>query len=206
MFTSRAEYRLLLREDNADVRLTPVGRELGVVDDHRWASFERRRESLIAERARLDAICLRPEDVPAAHVLAPLKREATALSLLRRPEVSHAALTELARVGASGIFDGLEPEEREQTLRSLEIDARYAGYIERQSREIERSQDAEATRLPPDLDYAAVTGLSHEVREKLTRVRPETIGQAGRVAGMTPAAISLLLVHLKKGRVARLNA
>jgi tRNA uridine 5-carboxymethylaminomethyl modification enzyme len=198
MFTSRAEYRLLLREDNADVRLTPAGRALGVVDDGRWASFERRREALARESSRLSSIVVRAQDVPPGHALAPLKREATAASLLRRPDVGHADLVGLERIGPAAALAELAEEECEQTIRSLEIDARYAGYIERQSREIERSQRAEATALPPDIDYAAVQGLSNEAREKLARVRPQTIGQAGRVAGMTPAAVSLLLVHLKQ--------
>ncbi len=201
MFTSRAEYRLLLREDNADSRLTPAGRRLGVVGDARWRAFEQKREALERERARLDAIVVRPADVPATHPLAPLAREATAGSLLRRPEVSWAELTRLDRVGAGdplGGLCGLSPETAEQAVRSLEIEARYAGYIERQGREIERSRGAEATPLPDDLDYERVSGLSNEIREKLARIRPRTIGQAGRVSGMTPAAISLLLVHLKK--------
>jgi tRNA uridine 5-carboxymethylaminomethyl modification enzyme len=206
MFTSRAEYRLMLREDNADMRLTPIGRRLGVVDDDRWAAFERKREALATERSRLEAITIRPADVPAGHPLAPLKRDATAASLLKRPDVGHDCLLTLPRVGPAEAFAGLSPEQCEQAIRSLEIEARYSGYIERQGREIERSLGAEATSLPADIDYASVQGLSNEVREKLARVRPETIGQAGRVAGMTPAAISLLLVHLKKSRAARLRA
>ena len=198
MFTSRAEYRLMLREDNADSRLTPIGRQLGVVDDRRWRQFSEKHEALASERKRLERIVVRPEDVPPAHALAPLKREATAGSLLRRPEVGHGDLTALARVGPAEAFEALRPEAREQAVASLEIEARYAGYIERQGREIERARDAGETRLPPDLDYASVRGLSNEVREKLLRIRPATIGQAGRVSGMTPAAISLLLVHLKK--------
>jgi tRNA uridine 5-carboxymethylaminomethyl modification enzyme len=206
MFTSRAEYRLMLREDNADTRLTPIGRRLGVVDDRRWSAFERKRDALDKERTRLEGITIRPADVPADHPLAPLKRDATAASLLKRPDAGHDCLLTLPRVGAADAFAGMSPEDREQATRSLEIEARYAGYIERQGREIERSLGAEATSLPADIDYAAVQGLSNEVREKLARVRPETIGQAGRVAGMTPAAISLLLVHLKKSRAARLRA
>jgi len=206
MFTSRAEYRLLLREDNADTRLTPVGRELGVVDDQRWAAFGRKREALAAERARLEGIVIRPGDVPDSHPAAPLRRETRASALLRRPDISYADLCRLERIGQAGVFGGLADEQREQTAASLEIEARYEGYIERQGRDIERSRGAEATPLPDDLDYAAVTGLSNEVREKLARIRPQTIGQAGRVSGMTPAAISLLLVHLKKTRAARRSA
>jgi tRNA uridine 5-carboxymethylaminomethyl modification enzyme len=206
MFTSRAEYRLMLREDNADARLTPVGRELGVVDDSRWRSFERKREALARENARLDGIVIRPTDVPADHRLAPLRRESQGSALLRRPEVSHADLTSLDRVGKSEAFAALTEEEREQISRSLEIEAKYHGYIERQGRDIERTRGAEALRLPEDLDYASVKGLSNEVREKLGRIRPATIGQAGRVPGMTPAAISLLLVHLKKHSPTRQSA
>jgi tRNA uridine 5-carboxymethylaminomethyl modification enzyme len=216
MFTSRAEYRLMLREDNADLRLTGIGRELGVVDDRRWQSFDQKREALDKERARLDAIIVRPTDVPAGATmdalteapteaptespLAALSREASAGNLLRRPGITHADLTSLPIVGAGESFDTLPPEVREQAVQSLEIEARYSGYIERQGREIERSRRAEATTLPANLDYAKVRGLSNEVREKLARIRPETIGQAGRVSGMTPAAISLLLVHLRKDR------
>jgi tRNA uridine 5-carboxymethylaminomethyl modification enzyme len=206
MFTSRAEYRLLLREDNADVRLTPIGRRLNLVDDRRWQAFEQKREALERERVRLDAITVRPSDIPSGHPLAPLKREANAASLLKRPEADYADLTLLDRVGPSEAFASMADEAREQAAKSLEIEARYAGYIERQGREIQRSLGAEATRLPVDIDYAAVKGLSNEVREKLTRIRPETIGQAGRVSGMTPAAISLLLVHLKRSRDSRRSA
>jgi tRNA uridine 5-carboxymethylaminomethyl modification enzyme len=206
MFTSRAEYRLLLREDNADRRLTPVGRELGVVDDERWLAFESKLEATESEAARLGTLIVRPGDVPESHALAPLKREAKASELLRRPDIGYADLAALAAVGAGPALAGLAEEQREQAVRSLEIEARYAGYIERQGREIERSSGAESTRLPRDLDYAAVVGLSNEVREKLARIRPETIGQAGRVSGMTPAAISLLLVHLKKTGASRRSA
>jgi len=206
MFTSRAEYRLLLREDNADQRLTPIGRELGIVDDHRWQVFGQKQEALATERCRLDAIVIRPSDVPAEHPLSPLKRESSAGDLLRRPDIAYTDLARLARVESGEAFAGLPGEQRERAVKSLEIEARYAGYIERQSREIERSRGAEATRLPEDLDYSVVGGLSNEVREKLARIRPETIGQAGRVSGMTPAAISLLLVHLKKERGLRRSA
>jgi tRNA uridine 5-carboxymethylaminomethyl modification enzyme len=206
MFTSRAEYRLLLREDNADTRLTPVGRELGVVDEARWQAFARKHEALAAERARLDAIVVRPADVPDGHPIAPLGKETTAGQLLRRPDLAYAALTRLARVGSGEAIGRLAAEAREQAERSLEIEARYAGYIERQGREIERSRSAETTVLPAALDYAEVKGLSNEIREKLARIRPATIGQAGRVSGMTPAAISLLLVHLKKQSVSRHSA
>ncbi|MDX1563647.1 MAG: tRNA uridine-5-carboxymethylaminomethyl(34) synthesis enzyme MnmG, partial [Gammaproteobacteria bacterium] len=187
-------------------RLTPAGRKLGIVDDVRWRAFERKHEALATERARLDAIVVRPGDVPAASALSPLTRDATAASLLRRPDVAYAALTALERVGTSPALEDFTAEEIKQIERRLEIDARYAGYIERQGREIERARSAEAIALPDDLDYAAVRGLSNEVREKLARIRPATIGQAGRVAGMTPAAISLLLVHLRKDRALKQSA
>jgi tRNA uridine 5-carboxymethylaminomethyl modification enzyme len=206
MFTSRAEYRLLLREDNADTRLTPVGRNLGVVDDVRWRAFERKQDAVARERARLDAVIVRPGDAPSASPLASLRRESTAAALLRRPDLSYAEICALERVGCGDQVRALPAEQREQVERSLEIEARYAGYIERQGREIERARGAESLRLPEDLDYGQVRGLSNEVREKLSRIRPATIGQAGRVSGMTPAAISLLLVHIKKVRDARRSA
>jgi tRNA uridine 5-carboxymethylaminomethyl modification enzyme len=206
MFTSRAEYRLTLREDNADARLTPIGRSLGIVDDERWDAFERKCAALDQERARLETIVVRPGDIPAGHPLTAMQREATAASLLKRPDVDHTLLTTLERVGHCAAFSGLNDEEREQAAKSLEIEARYAGYIERQGREIERSLGAAATDLPADIDYQAVQGLSNELREKLARIRPATIGQAGRISGITPAAISLLLVHLKKHREIRRSA
>lgn len=198
MFTSRAEYRLLLREDNADQRLTPVGRELGLVDDTRWTAFERKREALAREQQRLAGIVVRSTDVPESHTLSPLKRETPAAELLRRPDLDYAELTALGRVGSGDAFSGMAPEQAEQAIRHLVIEARYQGYVERQSRDIARSRAAEVTALPADIDYSSVSGLSNEIREKLERIRPQTIGQAGRVSGVTPAAISLLLVHLKK--------
>jgi tRNA uridine 5-carboxymethylaminomethyl modification enzyme len=198
MFTSRAEYRLTLREDNADRRLTPIGRRLGVVDDEQWRDFEIKREAIERETARLRGAVVRPADVPPGHLLAPLGRDARAIELLRRPEVRYADVVGLARVGASKPIDALEPEPREQVAEALETEARYAGYVERQSREIERHRRAAETALPADFDYRTVKGLSNEVREKLERIRPTDIGQASRIAGMTPAAISLLLIHLKK--------
>jgi tRNA uridine 5-carboxymethylaminomethyl modification enzyme len=197
MFTSRAEYRLLLREDNADQRLTPVGRELGVVDDERWRSFERKQTALDEERARLSRVALQAAELPAAWTLGK-DRHAHGDELLRRPDVSYDALIELAAIGANPIVEALGDEQREQVAASLEIESRYAGYIERQRRDIERAKRELETALPSDLDYAAVPGLSNEAREKLARVQPATIGQASRISGLTPAAISLLLVHLKK--------
>jgi tRNA uridine 5-carboxymethylaminomethyl modification enzyme len=198
MFTSRAEYRLSLREDNADLRLTPKGRELGVVGDARWRAFEARREWLAAEAARLTDIVVRPADVAPDSALALLARDATAYALLRRPELAYRDVAALPRVGGSAALAALTPEAAEQWIGSLEIEAHYAGYVARQRDEIEQQRRHDATELPVDLDYARVQGLSNEIREKLGRIRPHDIGQAARISGMTPAAISLLLVHLKK--------
>jgi len=203
MFTSRAEFRLSLREDNADLRLTPVGRELGLVDDTRWSAFEARREWLEAEATRLHRTIVRPADVPAGETFEPLAREVCAYGLLRRPGVGYADVAALPRVGRSSALDALDAETVEQWTGSLTIDAHYAGYVERQSTEIERQRRQSDTQLPNDLDYAVVNGLSSELREKLKRIRPNDIGQAARISGMTPAAISLLLVHVKKTRAAR---
>jgi tRNA uridine 5-carboxymethylaminomethyl modification enzyme len=200
MFTSRAEYRLMLREDNADARLTPIGRKLGFVDDQRWATFERKQTLIADEAARLEKVVVRPVDLGAGSSLGALNREATAAAILKRPNIRYADLIALERVGAPQPGAALEPEQFEQVALSLETNARYAGYIERQSSEIQRQQKQQATGIPEDMDYAGVSGLSNEVREMLTRIRPENIGQAARIAGMTPAAISLLLVHLKRLR------
>jgi tRNA uridine 5-carboxymethylaminomethyl modification enzyme len=197
MFTSRAEYRLRLREDNADLRLTPAGRELGVVGDERWRAFEVKQSSIDAETARLRGIIVRPGDVAAESPIGALSRETRALDLLRRPEVRYQDVVALERVGPA-IEADLTDEQLEQLARSLEVNARYAGYIERQAQEIERQRRHMDTPLPPDIDYGAVAGLSNEVREKLARIRPENVGQAARISGMTPAAVSLLLIHLKK--------
>ena len=187
MFTSRAEHRLMLREDNGDLRLTEQGRRLGVVDDTRWRAFSAKREAIERETARLAAIRVHPADMPEGRMLA---RDVTALELLRRPEFGHAEVCALAAVGGAV----LPPEVAEQ----VEIQARYAGYIARQQVEVERSRRQQETRLPVDFDFGAVAGLSNEVRQKLGSVRPETLGQAARIPGITPAALSLLLVHLKK--------
>jgi tRNA uridine 5-carboxymethylaminomethyl modification enzyme len=204
MFTSRAEYRLTLREDNADQRLTPVGRALGAVGDARWRVFERKRGAISSERERLAAARIGPGDVPAASAIGVLAREVAAAELLRRPSVGYADLVGLHAIGAGSATAGLETEQLEQVARALEVDARYAGYIARQGEEIERQRRQAATLLPGDLDYASVRGLSNEVREKLARVRPADIGQAARISGVTPAAISLLLIHLKKQRSRRI--
>lgn len=194
MFTSRAEHRLILREDNADLRLTPIGRELGLVSDRRWAAFCAKRDAIEREQARLADIWLRPGDAGADRATAllgtPLARESRAADLLRRPDVDYADLAALPAVGP-GVDD---PRVAEQ----VEIQARYAGYIERSRAEIERNRRLEETPLPPDLDYSQVGGLSNEVRQKLSEQRPASIGHAARLPGMTPAAVSLLLVHLKK--------
>ena len=200
MFTSRAEHRLLLREDNADLRLTPIGRELGLVDDERWRLFEEKRRLSEVEFQRLATTRIQPTSVPttwAERVLegVPLSRDFSAFELLLRPEVSYDDLLEIAgEPDWAGVDDRLPAQVRMQ----IEVRAKYAGYIERQQDEIERQQRNEGTRLPEDLDYLQVAGLSHEVRQKLSEARPMTVGQAGRVPGVTPAAISLLLVHLKK--------
>jgi len=199
MFTSRAEYRLMLREDNADLRLTDVGRRLGVVDDVRWAAFSRKRDSIAKEQARLERLWARPgqiSDSDAARVLGkPLEREQTFASLLRRPEVSYYSLMTLSTSDEGAVA--------EDVAEQVEIQAKYQGYIERQKDEVERQARQEELRLPEDLDYGAVRGLSKEVQQKLERLRPETLGQAGRISGVTPAAISLLLVHLKRSQAAQ---
>ncbi|HYA38971.1 MAG TPA: tRNA uridine-5-carboxymethylaminomethyl(34) synthesis enzyme MnmG [Candidatus Methylomirabilis sp.] len=196
MFTSRAEYRLLLREDNADLRLTETGRQLGLVDEARWERFDEKRETIAREQERLKKTWIRPGAVPeeaAAHVIGqPLAREANLMELLRRPEVSYAALMSLPGTGAA-VAD-------EEIAQQLEIQAKYAGYIERQSEEIEMHRHHEETALPKDFDYHNVRGLSVEVRQKLLAHRPATLGQAARLSGVTPAAISLLLIHLRRRR------
>ncbi len=203
MFTSRAEYRLLLREDNADARLTPAGRELGLVDDERWRFFEQKREAVEREALRLRGAMVRAATLPQEwqqRVLgAPLSRDTQAFELLRRPEVSYAALMEIVGAAPDASLDARIGEQREL---ELTVRARYAGYIERQHVEIERQREHECSALPGDIDYALVTGLSNEVRQRLAQVRPSTLGQAARVPGVTPAAISLLLIHIKRGRVA----
>lgn len=192
MFTSRAEYRLVLREDNADLRLTEQGRELGLVDDHRWSVFSNKREAIEQETQRLRSTWVQPGS-PAGQAFTqrygtPLTHEYNLLDLLRRPEVDYAGLCELS--GATDVaMDAAE---------QVEIQCKYAGYIERQQEEIDKLRQHEATLLPEDLDYAALNGLSNEIRHKLADVRPQTLGQASRIPGVTPAAISLLLIHLKK--------
>ncbi len=200
MFTSRAEYRLLLREDNADARLTPQGRELGLVDDDRWQAFSEKQAAIETERERLGQITVQPDDGGdfAGRLPKPLRRDAKALALLARPELDYASVTALSKVGP-GALDKLTPETQLAVQRALEIEQRYDGYIGRQEAEIQRLERYSNTLLAEGLDYAAVVGLSNEVREKLEHIRPATIGQASRISGVTPAALSLLLIHLKKG-------
>ena len=249
MFTSRAEYRLQLREDNADLRLTEEGRKLGLVDDTRWAAFNRKRDAVSRETSRLNSVWIRPGSVSAADaerlVGKPLEHEYSLTELLRRPGVGFDAVAELARLASvgsserayaspgSGSRSGSEPGaastaasggvargadsatfsvSREalsaelgprlaaEVIEQLEISIRYAGYIDKQVQEVARSAHYEALRLPSELDYGGVKALSFEVRQKLSQHRPETLGQASRISGVTPAAISLLLVHLKRGR------
>jgi tRNA uridine 5-carboxymethylaminomethyl modification enzyme len=176
MFTSRAEYRLMLREDNADLRLTEAGRQLGLVDDARWDAFNRKRDAVVREQERLKS----------TYVSAGFQQRHSLLELLRRPNVTYASLVN-------------EPTVDSVVAEQVEIQAKYEGYIERQREEVERRSKLETLALPTDIDYRAVRGLSAEVQQKLNRYRPQTIGQASRISGVTPAAISLLLVHLKRG-------
>ncbi|ACT52063.1 tRNA uridine-5-carboxymethylaminomethyl(34) synthesis enzyme MnmG [Methylovorus glucosotrophus] len=193
MFTSRAEYRLMLREDNADMRLTEAGRRIGLVDDARWEAFSRKQEAILREQERLRKTYVHPGQVSAdvmEKVLGKqIDREYSMFELLRRPEVSYEALLTLAE------GDG---EQDEQVRQQIEIAAKYQGYIDRQADEIERQRGQEDTRLPADMDYREVHGLSIEAQQKLNAQKPETVGQASRISGITPAAISLLLVHLKR--------
>ena len=194
MFTSRAEYRLMLREDNADLRLTDSGRKLGLVDDARWDAFSRKRDAVARETERLKSTWVNPRTLPpeaATQALGqPIEREYSLHELLRRPNVSYRSLTLISPVG-NDIEDPVVAEQ-------VEIQAKYQGYITRQQEEVERSVAQESARLPPDLDYAEVRGLSIEARQALVRQRPETLGQAARISGITPAAVSLLLVHLRR--------
>lgn len=195
MFTSRAEYRLQLREDNADLRLTEIGRKLGIVDDDRWKAFETKREGIALEQERLRTTWLSPRNVPVEDTIRvlgkPIEREYSLHELLRRPDVSYSSLLSLPGAG-SGVSD-------DKVAEQVETQAKYYGYIERQREEIERNEQYETLALPNQFDYSQVRGLSIEVQQKLNLHKPETIGQAARISGMTPAAISLLLVHLKRG-------
>jgi tRNA uridine 5-carboxymethylaminomethyl modification enzyme len=198
MFTSRAEYRLSLREDNADQRLTETGREYGLVDDQRWDAFNRKRDAVAAEAGRLKSTWVNPRlisDDEAKHVLGkPIEREYRLFDLLRRPEVDYVSLMSLPGAG--------DPITERSVIEQVEIEAKYQGYIERQQEDVEKSLAHEELALPLDMDYGQVHGLSIEVRQKLNQARPQTLGQASRVQGVTPAAISLLLVHIKRRKVA----
>jgi tRNA uridine 5-carboxymethylaminomethyl modification enzyme len=211
MFTSRAEFRLQLREDNADLRLTEIGRDLGLVDDARWAAFNRKRDALARETERMKSTWVRPDTLPAADAERLLGRaidhEYRLADLLRRPGVGFDTLAEVAAIA------GVAPLVSRETLRAelgqpladavieqVEISVKYAGYIDKQIDDVARSVQFENLRLPDELDYGQVAALSYEVRQKLAKHRPETLGQASRISGVTPAAMSLLLIHLKKGR------
>ena len=200
MFTSRAEYRLSLREDNADARLTPTGRDLGLVDERRWRFFNEKQERIARERQRLESTVVQPDSTEAArlaeHLDKPLSRDYRLWDLLARPELNYEQL--LAVYPEVDVHD--DEQLQQQVRQQLEIQCKYRGYIDRQQSEIERLRSQEATPLPPDLDYAAMPGLSAELQQKLQAARPENIGRASRLPGMTPAAVSLLLVHVKKQR------
>jgi len=196
MFTSRAEYRLSLREDNADLRLTDTGRRLGLVDDARWEAFNRKRDAITAEAERLKSVWIHP-NVVAIHEIErvlgqPIEREHSLFDLLRRPGVSYADLMTLPGAGV--------PVTDPTVVEQVDIQAKYHGYIERQREDVARMAQQESTPIPADLDYAALNGLSIEVRQRLAQARPQTVGQASRIQGVTPAAIAVLLVHLKKLR------
>lgn len=197
MFTSRAEHRLLLREDNADLRLTEVGYEMGLVSDERWSAFSKKREAIAQEQQRIEECYLAPTDISdeQAEVLfdGSLSRAYHVNELLRRPHVTYKALMEIEKLGPA--------VEDENVAEQVEIQCKYAGYIERQQDEIEKQQRHENTVLPMDMDYLSVKGLSNEVSQKFQQHKPETIGQASRISGVTPAAISILLVYLKKAKI-----
>ncbi|PPE68807.1 tRNA uridine-5-carboxymethylaminomethyl(34) synthesis enzyme MnmG [Caldimonas thermodepolymerans] len=211
MFTSRAEYRLQLREDNADFRLTELGRQLGLVDDVRWEAFNRKRDAVSRETERLKSTWVHPGILPADAaervVGKALEREYALVDLLRRPGVGFDQVAEVAAiarpeagVSRETLRAELGPALADAVIEQVEISVKYAGYIEKQKEEVTRAAHYESLKLPADLDYMEVKALSYEVRQKLNKHRPETLGQASRISGVTPAAISLLLVHLKKGR------
>jgi tRNA uridine 5-carboxymethylaminomethyl modification enzyme len=218
MFTSRAEFRLQLREDNADLRLTELGRTIGLIDDARWDAFNRKRDAIARESERLKSTWVFPAILP-AEAAEPLlgkaiEREYSLADLLRRPGITHDTLTQLMQtadryrpnpapeliISRETLQSQLGATLADAVIEQVEIATKYAGYIDKQNDEVQRASQYEHLKLPPELDYAQVTALSFEVRQKLDRHRPETLGQASRISGVTPAAISLLLVHLKKNR------
>ncbi|MCB8890608.1 tRNA uridine-5-carboxymethylaminomethyl(34) synthesis enzyme MnmG [Vreelandella malpeensis] len=198
MFTSRAEYRLMLREDNADLRLTEKGRELGLVDDARFQAFSEKREAIERESARLKAVWVQPNTAAADKIAEktghPLGREYSLADLLKRPELTYADITALPGLESDAVQSGAVAEQ-------VQIHAKYQGYIDRQQDEIDKLKRHEATPLPAELDYQKVEGLSNEIRQKLSEARPETLAHAARISGVTPAAVSILLIHLKKRRL-----
>jgi tRNA uridine 5-carboxymethylaminomethyl modification enzyme len=209
MFTSRAEFRLQLREDNADLRLTEIGRKLGLVEDARWGFFNRKRDAVSRETEKLKATWLQIGTLPQSDALRllgkPTEREYSLADLLKRPGLSFDAVAEIARLASTqadvsrdSLRAELGRELADTVIEQVEITTKYAGYVEKQNGEVQRSARLEGLRLPSDLDYAQVNALSFEVRDKLNKHRPETLGQATRISGVTPAAISLLLIHLKR--------
>ena len=194
MFTSRAEYRLLLREDNADMRLTPKAYELGLIDENRWNAFTAKKQKVDDELNLLKSIWLTPENALGKKFIAknavPLTKEVTAYDLLRRPEVNYPMLSDI-----EGLTSCLTDQ---KIIEQIEIHAQYSGYMERQLYEIEKAKAQENKQIPDQFDYKTINGLSAELTEKLTEIKPGTVGQATRIQGMTPAAVSLLLVHLKR--------
>jgi tRNA uridine 5-carboxymethylaminomethyl modification enzyme len=205
MFTSRAEFRLQLREDNADMRLTEAGRRLGLVGDAQWDAFCRKRDAVSRETERLKATWVNPRNLPvedSERVLGKaIEHEHNLFDLLRRPGVAYSAIVGMdgGKYATPGVSRETLAELLEPVVEQVEIAAKYAGYIDRQKSEVERAAHYEGLKLPSDLDYLQVTALSFEARQKLAKHRPETLGQASRISGITPASISLLLIHLKKG-------
>jgi len=205
MFTSRAEFRLQLREDNADARLTEAGRQMGLVNDDRWDAFSRKRDAVSRETERLKVTWVNPRNLPAAEserVLGKaIEHEHNLFDLLRRPNVSYSALMSMdgGRMVSADVSRETLGDLSEPVIEQVEIAAKYSGYIDRQRGEVERAAFYEHLRLPESLDYLQVSALSIEARQKLAKHRPETLGQASRISGITPASVSLLLIHLKKG-------
>jgi tRNA uridine 5-carboxymethylaminomethyl modification enzyme len=205
MFTSRAEFRLQLREDNADMRLTEVGRQMGLVDDARWDAFSRKRDAVSRETERLKASWVNPRNLPVEESVRVLGKaidhEYNLFDLLRRPNVSYQALMDMddGKHASADVSRETLGDLSESVIEQVEIAAKYSGYIDRQKGEVERAAYYENLRLPESLDYMQVSALSIEARQKLAKHRPETLGQASRISGITPASVSLLLIHLKKG-------